>query len=88
MSTRFHLDLVGAMQKLAIRVMPHEPEITLEVDASALINSIDDIVFWYLYNDPEDTTMWNHPQSHGDQYFALVDVLLGIACLYVDRRKP
>ena len=74
-----------AAYKLRARVMIDAFEPTIELDASALVQAENDVRYWYLYTSPDDDTLWNHPQSHGDQYFPLANVILGIASVYVVR---
>ena len=52
-----------------------------------LMTSDSDIRWWLLDRHPDETHLWNHPQSNGDQFFPVATVLLGIASCYVDRRR-
>lgn len=77
-----------AARKLRVTVAPDIREDSvvdcLKVDASALDPDGLGIVEWYLWPSDTDPAMWHHPQSHVDQSFALSDVLLGIASVYVN----
>lgn len=74
-----------AAARLRVHVWADDGDPRIAVDAEELMTSDSDIRWWLLDRHPDETHLWNHPQSNGDQFFPVATVLLGIASCYVDR---
>lgn len=71
--------------KLKVTICADNNELYLMVDASDLATSPNDVRSWSVDPSPDNPDRWHHGPSHGGEYFALSDVLLGIAACYTER---